>query len=196
MIHIICVAYKRVIPLRILIDSFLNQTDPRWRLYIIHDGPAPDDVRAVTNQYNDQRIRFEESEQRNGYWGHPNRRKMLEKLVFNRTDYLLMTNDDNYYVPRFVEMMLSRTKNGLDKTGMVYCDTVHNYSNYDVLKTKMKTGSVDMGSFITRVDIAKKIGFKYVVVEADGKFAEECAMYCRKYKLEVKYIPKALFIHN
>lgn len=196
MIHVICVAYHRAIPLRILIDSFITQTDPRWRLYIVHDGPAPEKVKNVIGQYQDPRIRFQETEEVNGYWGHPNRRKMLEKLVFNHTDYLLMTNDDNYYVPIFVEMMLGRTQNSLGRTGMVYCDTVHNYTKYDVLKTRMRTGFVDMGSFITRLDIAKKIGFKYNVVEADGKFAEECASHCHKLRLDVRYIPKCLFIHN
>jgi len=196
MINIICVAYKRVIPLRILIDSFLVQTDPRWRLYIVHDGPAPDSVKNMIAHVKDQRVSFEETDIRRGLWGHPNRQMMLKRLPFNHSDYLLMTNDDNYYTPIFVQMMLVRTRSQLARTGMVFCDTVHNYTKYEVLKTRLKVGSVDMGSFIVRMDIAKKIGFNYMVMEADGKYAEECANYCKKSRLNVQYIPKALFIHN
>ena len=54
----------------------------------------------------DSRIHFYESPERYQNYGHPNRRSMLKAIECNPSDFILMTNDDNYYVPRFVAYML------------------------------------------------------------------------------------------
>jgi hypothetical protein len=53
-----------------------------------------------------------------------------------------------------------------------------------------------MGSFIVRVDIAKKIGFKSMELNGDGAYAEECANFCTRIRLKINYIQKPLFVHN
>lgn len=193
-LHVICTVYDRVIPLRILIASIQVQTDPRWRLYIVHDGPASEDWRVEMTKYAaDPRITYIETPTINGNFGHPNRAIMLKKLPINRSDYVLITNDDNYYVPLFIELMGNRCK---PRTGMVYCDTLHSYLKYDVLKSAIKVNYIDMGSFIVRLDVAKKTGFRHSHLSADGTYAVECAAFCRKLSLEVAYVGKALFVHN
>jgi len=77
MLHVVAVAYRRPIELRMLIDCFLRQTDSRWDLSIIHDGIPPDDVLAVISLYDDPRIKFNYTEKVNGDWGHPNRDRSL-----------------------------------------------------------------------------------------------------------------------
>jgi len=192
-LYIICVAFERAIPLRIMIDCLLTQTNPNWELHIIHDGPASDKIKKIISSYCDPRIKFEETPKRLGQYGHPNRNYGLSKLAFNHKDFVLITNDDNYYVPKFVEYMFNAAKT---QVGMVYCDTVHNYINYDVLQTHIKVGQIDMGSFIVRVDVAKKVGFDSVKVEADGIYAVKCSEYCRKSNLRIRSIKRPLFIHN
>jgi hypothetical protein len=196
-LHVICVAYQRAIPLRILIDSFKVQTNPCWILYIIHDGPAPEDVKEVVSLYkNDPRIFFSETPTRLGKYGHPNRDAMLKRLALNHRDFVLITNDDNYYVPVFVEMMMKYGHSPANPVGMVYCDTVHSYFQYNVLQSQVKKDHIDMGSFIVRVDIAKKIGFKSMELNGDGAYAEECANFCTRIRLKINYIQKPLFVHN
>ena len=176
-----------------MIDCFIVQTDVRWNLHIVHDGPAPDDIKDIIALYDDPRITFCETPQRNGLWGHPNRKWMIEQLPNNFSDYVLITNDDNYYVPTFVERFLAE---GNRHTGFIYCDTVHSYMDYEVLKTRIKECEIDMGSFAVRIDVAKKVGFKHMYEQADGRYAEECAIECLKHQLRVAYLPKAYFIHN
>jgi hypothetical protein len=53
-----------------------------------------------------------------------------------------------------------------------------------------------MGSFIVRLDVAKKIGFTSYCEVADGIYAEECAAECKKQGLQIMGINKSLFIHN
>jgi hypothetical protein len=162
-------------------------------LHIIHDGPASKDIEAVLGLYNDPRILYQETPTVNGFWGHINRRLGLSQLVLNHRDYVLMTNDDNYYVPIFVEKMLKKSQG---TAGMVYCDTVHSYYGYNILKTQVKENQIDMGSFIVRVDVAKKARFTDTHLSADGTYAERCAAYARGRRFPVVYVPLPLFVHN
>ena len=193
MIQIIAVAYNRPIQLRTLIDCFLVQTDPRWNLHIVYDGPAPDIIQEIMGLYEDNRINFYCSQKRNGCYGHPNRRKALEKLKGDDSDFVLLTNDDNYYVPVFVEQMLQAATRTV---GIVSCNTVHSHFQYKVHESRLIENGIDMGAFIVRYPIAKNIGFKYDDFSADGKYAVECAEACRACRMEVVHIPKPYFVHN
>ncbi|MFA6573724.1 MAG: glycosyltransferase, partial [Patescibacteria group bacterium] len=151
-LHVIVVAYKRAIPLRLLIDSFILQTDPHWFMTIVHDGPAPVDVKNVVNSYINAgvpNIRFIETPQTNGCYGHINRKMMLEAADPADGEFLLFTNDDNYYVIRFVEYMLGEANK--KNTGIVYCDVVHSHIAHDVLKAKLKVDHIDIAAFITNI---------------------------------------------
>ena len=190
-LKILVVAYQRVLPLQIMIDCFRVQTDPRWEMHIIHDGPAPEEVKNIIPD--DPRINFYETKQRMKNWGHPNRRYLLNNVPAKIDDFILITNDDNYYVPTYVQYMRAAANTGV---GIVYNDCLHNYYSYDVLKSKMQTNHIDMGSFIVRQDVAKSVGFTSDAFHADGIYAEACAGYCNTHSLSIKYIPKSLFIHN
>jgi hypothetical protein len=198
MIHIICVAYERIIPLRILIDCFLIQTDPRWKLHIIYDGLPPKDIMDLIKSYeyhpfNKGSIDFTWSKERNQNFGHPNRKYMLENLKGNPEDFVLMTNDDNIYIPVFVEYMLNAVKNNI---GIVSCNTIHSHFQYNVHESKLFECGIDMGAFIVKYSIAKKVGFNHNHHSADGRYAVECANACHIANLETIHIPKCLFIHN
>lgn len=201
-LHIIVVAYENPIRLRILLGSFIVQTCPDWKIYIIHDGLASDDVIRVVRTYkelckrlfNDKdKIVYQESEKRMGNYGHPNRAAMLKNIKGDPYDYVLITNDDNYYVPKFVEFFLYSCN---EEIGLVYCNTLHSYYAYDVHQSQIKEKCIDMGCFIVRLDIAQKTGFNHYDHSADGKYAEECMNNCINNRLRSRYIPKALFIHN
>jgi hypothetical protein len=191
---IIMVAFHRVVPLRIAIDSFLVQTDPNWELHIIHDGKAPAEVRQVIADRKDQRIHYTETPTVNGKWGHPNRRDMLQKIEAGPNDFILLTNDDNYYVPTFVAMVRGTyTPNA----GIIYYNTLHNYFGYVIHESRLKECFIDMGAFVVRSDVAKAVGFRHDKSSADGIYAEECDAYCLNNGLKANYIARAVpFVHN
>jgi len=204
-LKIMSVAYERPIPMRILIDCFLVQTNPNWELTIIHDGKASEDVLRTVSLYKDPRIIFQESPERYGIYGHPNRKRFLENIETNYTDFILLTNDDNYYVPVFVDKVLTKCGSILDSpkkwnspldVGMVYFDTVHSHFQYNVLKTEVRVDHIDVGSFVVRADVAKAVGFANFAFNGDGYYAVDCAHYCLSHGLGISYIPKPLFIHN
>lgn len=192
-LHVIITVWNRAIQLRQMVDGFLLQTSDKWRLHIIHDGNPSPEIMAVMALYNDPRIKFQATPTVNGNYGHSNRKLMLEQMEFSHEDFVLITNDDNAYVPKFVEYFLKECHTDV---GFVYCNTLHSYMNYDILKTEVKENHIDMGSFIVRVDMAKKTGFVHTHISADGAYAVECEQNCKKHHLKTVYIPKCLFIHN
>jgi hypothetical protein len=193
-LHIICTVFGRAIHLRRFIDCIYLQTSRDWILHIIHDGPPSKEIDAIMSLYRESNILFESTPQVNGHYGHPNRQLILQKLPLNHKDYVLITNDDNMYVPVFVEFFLNKCKP--NDVGMVYCDTIHSYMGYEILKTELRENFIDMGSFIVKLDIAKRVGFNSVHLSADGSYAVACANYCRLKKMRIVHISKALFIHN
>ena len=191
---VVCVAYERPIRLRILCDCFITQSRSNWELHVIYDGPVPDNIKNIMALYYDERIQFTYSPERNNQYGHPNRKLMLDTVIpHNSKDYVLMTNDDNYYVPLFVEYMLGECKHN---TGMVYCDTVHSHGQYNINKSELRENAIDMGAFIVRCDVAKRTGFNHTNFSADGKYAEECHAMCKKMGLKAIKVNKPLFVHN
>jgi hypothetical protein len=193
MLRVICVAFERTVELMTLINCFLVQTSKDWELNIIYDGQVPENIKDIMSLYSDKRIKFLNTPKRNGVWGHPNRKMMLNTIEGELNDYVLMTNDDNYYVPKFVEQILSITD---ENVGMVVCDCLHSYTQYDYFKSELKEGFIDMGSFVVKMDVAKKVGFNYLHYSADGAYAIDCGNYCQDNDLEIRRINRALFIHN
>ena len=192
-LQIICVAYQRPKEIKLLISSFIVQTNPNWLLYIIHDGPTPQEITKVVTEFQDDRLILCESKERKGKWGHPNRKMMLQKIECNPDDPILITNDDNFYVRTFVDKMLT----GMTKAvGMCYYDMLTNYCDYDVVHCVPKVNYIDMGAFVVRADIAKKVGFNSVKIQADGEYCEEVVKYCKENNYRVLKIDKVLFIHN
>jgi len=193
-IHIICTVFNRATNLNLFISSFILQTNPNWQLYIINDGPPIPDIDIVIASYRDPRVHFISTPIRNGHWGHPNRQLMLKQMPLNHRDFVLITNDDNYYVPIFVEYFLKECRK--PDMGFVYCNTLHSFFQYDILTSEIREGAIDMGSFAVRIDVAKRVGFNHIHISADGAYAVECANYCRVRRLRLTHISKCLFIHN
>lgn len=198
MIQVIAVAYDRVEPLEILIRCFLIQTNPDWVLHIIYDGPAPEKILDIIEPFThghrkDNRIHFYQSEERYQAYGHPNRRSMLQSVQCDPHDFILLSNDDNYYVPVFIEKMIEAIKSN---TGIVYCNTVHSHMQYDINVSELKENFIDIGAFIVRADVAKHTGFNHDHFSADGRYAEECYGTCVSKGLKAIKIHKPYFIHN
>lgn len=198
MIHVIAVAYERVEPLEIMIRCFLVQTDPRWTLHIVHDGPASERLLSavqpfVSGDRKDERIHFYQTVERYQKYGHPNRRSMLQNLDVNPNEFILLTNDDNYHIPRSVEFIRAEMRN---RVGMIYWNTVHSHAGYDINYSEIRENQIDMAAFCVRADIAKATGFNHDHFSADGTYAEECLRNCVRKGLKAVKINKCLLVHN
>ena len=194
MIDIISVTYGHNNNLKCFINSIKSQTNSNWRLYVIHDGL--NEELKLDLEKNDyllkNKIFFIEYPKRTGNYGHLLRKWGLETFV--DSEYVLITNGDNYYTPNMVNEVLK------NKNDFVYFDCVHSHKNknnsngkdYGYMNTKLKRGCIDMGCVVLKSSIAKKIGFNSTHFAADWFFFEEGL----KEVVSIKKIDKILLVHN
>lgn len=178
--------YNRIYPLNSMLASLLAQTDRDWRATVIVDNTNIDIIGFLTVPI-DERIQYKNMDKRYNDYGHTPR-EIYKQL--STADYIVMTGDDNYYTPNFVEEL---RKNVVRNPGLVYWDMVHSHFDYKCFASVPAHGRIDMGAFATRTDLAKQIKLN-TGFAADGDFVED---FNKKFPKEQKvHIKKTLFVHN
>jgi hypothetical protein len=167
--------------------SFLCQTYDNYEIYIHHDGPLNDPTIANKFRNLSDKITFIDNLEHKGHWGFFHRHNVA--MMEPHADWILFTNEDNYYVPVFLERMISAAKNKGSK--MAYCDSVHSHFNYGVLDTSVNVARIDMGSFITHMDLIKTTPWTSFDSVADGIYACQVGSKTNPVK-----VPGILFVHN
>ena len=115
-------------------------------------------------------------------------------LMGDPGDFVLITNDDNYYIPKFIEWMLNEAQK--PDVGMVYCDFLHHTLSYINMISQPRLNYIDMGAYIIDLKIAQEVGFNHDIAGADGLFAEECNQKCIDSGLKSVHVPVTMFVHN
>lgn len=188
--------YNRHKELRMALSSLEAQTNSDWKAIVVVDNNLEDTLSYFPEIerlfwedwiHNNDRIRIQFMNQRSNDWGHTPRE--IGKIQSD-SQYVIMTGDDNYYMPTFVEEL---AKVGKDSPGMIYWDMVHSHYDYSYFKCSPAFNQIDMGAFATRTDLAKQIplGKEYA---ADGLFVENFKHMFPNERI-VK-INKVLFVHN
>jgi glycosyltransferase involved in cell wall biosynthesis len=197
---IYCVAYRRYEKIPVLIYSLMCQTYQDFRLVVIHDG---DDARmrnilSTLREGFPDRLDFVFTDRRFADYGHSLRALAIEKCD---TEFMMLTNDDNYYAPTFLELMFKKADSeGLD---LVLCDMVHSHNkpggrpqgSYEAFHTEPSTNNADIGCFILKTELAKRVGFRDKGFAGDGTFIDDVM---NKSGCTVKWgkVDKILFVHN
>ena len=196
-IEFIIPTHKRVDLLITIISSIVAQTNPNWRIHVVADCPSEEikerylDILAFFDEHKDK-IKFSVTDIRYNDWGHTPRNIGLKAAT---EEWVVMTGEDNYYIPTFVENFLSAVKDN-DKVHFAYCNMVHNWVNDDYIpvKCEIKFGKIDIGNFMVRTYNGRKLELKTELNQADFWFIEE---YLSRFpEGEIKYIDKILYVHN
>lgn len=202
-ITIVCVAYKRPKKIPVLIHSFLCQSLQNWKLHIIHDGydaEVDEVLRPYAQKYPE--ISYEFTPTRFDDYGHSLRAIGIERAD---TEFLLITNDDNYYVPEFLRLMFEEIH--AKHLDMLLCDMVHSHlkvaagnmsytaDQYGYFPTAPRKFMVDIGCFIVRTELARRVGFRDKSFVGDGTFVEDILEACGD-SIRVGKLDKVLFVHN
>jgi len=188
-IDIISVAYQRSPEIKTFINSIKAQSFRNYKLHLFHDGPEftiKDELER--ENYLNSDILFHYCDKTYGTYGHHLRDIGIR--YFAESPWLLITNADNYYCPTFLEEMLCHSHN----MDVVFCEMVHSHLNYQLQNTSFANTGIDIGAFIVRTEIAKKINFNHRDFGADGKFIDEIKQAYPD--LRVKKVEKILFVHN
>jgi hypothetical protein len=194
-LDIIAVAYNHIESLKCFIQSIKCQTNNNWKLFIIHDGPNTELKNSLqqNNYLEDDKIIFIEHPIRTQNHGHLLRKWGLANLV--KSEYVLITNADNYYTPNMVDEVL---KNNAD---FIYFDCVHshttefnhNKSSYGHMNCKLLANQIDMGCVAVKSSIATNIGFNSTSYSADWDYFNSIL---NQAEPSIVKINKILFVHN
>ena len=192
-IDFIIPTYNRPEHLVTVLGSLMAQTSDRWRVHVIVDGSPEETIvrlKQIETFFNDQRIQWTYLDKRHNDWGHTPRQIGIDKSV---EQWVVMTGEDNYYAPVFVEEVLREIT---PKVHFIYTDMVHNWINrqYYPIKTSLEFGKIDMGCYITRTKNAKQIRLKTDQEWADWYFVED---YLKQFpEGKVKKVEKVIYVHN
>ena len=165
-----------------IISSLLCQTYTDWKLYLIHDGPTEFDIP------DDPRIIYERVKRVGNDWGHSLRAQWLQKM---RSEFIVITNADNYYMPTFLLKAVTAIGNNI----AVYCSQIiHSYTDYKVMDCRLQRGYIDCGQVLLRTKEAASVGWNSREHSADWFFFNDIIL---KYSAK-KFIPfkGCLFVHN
>jgi len=189
-IEFVIPTYKRPDNLMVILSSLVAQTNPNWTAHVVIDGITNEYFRVKEFFQPEERIRFSHIEDGPSKdWGHTPRQYGLDNA---KEEWVVMTGDDNYYVPVFVDEMLKST----GKTHFVYCNMVHNWVNNDYIPVDSEPirYRIDIGNFMVKTELGKNIKLHKHLNEADGIYVEE---FLKTYPgLKPKKISKILYVHN
>ena len=186
-IEFIISTFQRPRELKCMLSSLIAQTKDNWKAIVAIDNPLDTENIKLVYSFNDERIGFLLMNKRWNDWGHTPHE--IAKQV-SGSDYIIMTNDDNYYCPILIEEL---NKVIIHSPGMVYWDMMHSHFNYQYFQCTPFSGQIDMGAFATKTSLAKQIPLT-TKFDADGQFVED---FKRKFPNEEKVkINKVMFVHN
>ena len=190
-IEFVIPTYNRSKLLMATISSLYAQTNDNWTAHIVTDNYWDDYLEKIKNFYADSdKIRFTITDKRYNDWGHTPRNIGLKQC---KEEWVIMTGDDNYYVPVFVDEFLKVVKT---ETNVVFCNMVHNWNNlqYYPVKCIPRTNNIDIGCFMVRSKLGSQMEINLEHKElADGMFLEE---YIKRFAGSVEHIDKILYTHN
>jgi glycosyltransferase involved in cell wall biosynthesis len=190
-IEFIIPTYNRPDKLMVILMSLKVQTVNQWRVHVVADA-IYDGYQEVKDYFkNDDRFKFSELNGPHKDWGHTARNYGLEHL---EEEWVVMSGDDNYYVPVFVETFLESIKFRKD-VNFVHCNLVHNWVNNDYipLVSAPRVNRIDIGNFMSKSEFSKQLRLDVTKANADGLFVEE---YLEKFKGNIIHIEKFLYVHN
>jgi glycosyltransferase involved in cell wall biosynthesis len=190
-IEFIIPTYNRPDHLMCTINSIVAQTSDKWKIHVVADCPPEGTLDKVMKYFEgDDRIKFTILPERYNDWGHTPRNYGAQHAT---EDWIVMTGEDNYYVPIFVDNFLSSVN---PNVGLVFCDMVHNWTNfqYAAISCEPVWGRIDIGNFMIRRKLSKQLKLDTKMDQADGKYIEEFKI---KFPQQtIIKIPKILYVHN
>lgn len=189
-IEFIIPSYNSSQRLMTILYSLVSQTNPNWTAHVVVDSLLPMEYQSVVDWFRfEKRVRFSFIDGPNKDWGHTCRNYGIKDI---KEKWVVMTGDDNYYMPLFVDDFLKAASQ--PRVNFVFCNMVHNNFNYAPVNCAVGAGRIDIGNAMFLSENLKGFELDKTDYNADWKLIEH---YHRKYKHEKTLkIEKILYVHN
>ena len=205
LLHIIAVAYKRFGELKVFIQSWINQTSKNWVLTVIHDGKDQefDNIMKEYSQLNPDQIFFFSTCKRYNDYGHTLRDIGIQKSY---GEYILLTNADNYFIPKTVSYVEELLIDCLNKPDIIIFDMVHSHANpgnfrkpsYSYFSVEFEPLKIDISAALVKTELAKAVGFRNKTFNGDQYYFSDISSYVKSQSdhINVEKIHSVLLVHN
>lgn len=200
-IDVIAVAYQRFGELKVFVQSWINQTEKNWVLTVIHDGPSAEFemIMATFEAQAPQRVFHKTTELRHKDYGHTLRDIGLKSVT---GDYVLLTNADNYFIPKAVEFM-NEALNQNDADVVIF-NMIHSHNRpggrnlppYSYFESNYAPRSIDISAAIVKSELARMAGFRDKTHDGDVTYFGDIVNMKAPLPLSILKIPRVLLVHN
>jgi hypothetical protein len=194
MLTVIVPTFQRYDAIHIIVNAFLVQTVSNWRMLVVGDGHDPKKREILRPYLERPGIEYHEIEGPHGGVGHEARNYGLGRT---ESPYVLMTSDDNYYVPTFVEEIEQAVARS--NPDLILFDMLHNHYRYDAkrfLRQEFRPGAIDMGGFVARTELARCVGGIPNPSNYCGDWDYVAQLLKAKSDIRCERIERCLYVHN
>ena len=172
---------------------------------LIHDGECQEFTALMSERnYRHPSINFFCTKSRYNDYGHTLRDQGLKQATGT---YTILTNADNYFIPKAVEMIQEKiavvgTGGGQGDPDIVIFDMIHSHdflqwggrSAYGYFCVDFAPYKIDVSAAAVKTTIAKSVGFRDKHAEGDQTYFQDIK---DKYPaLTIAKIDAVLFVHN
>lgn len=190
-IEFIIPTYNRPKQLLTCLASLFSQNNPNYVVHVVADAPYDgfEGVIDVFKHYENLKVSVLNGPHKD--WGHTARNHGLDKAT---EEWVVMSGDDNYYTPVFVDNFLKSVTS--PNVGFVFCNMVHNWvrEDYIHLESEPRIGRIDVGNFMSKRSLIGDLRLDPNSALSDGMFVE--AYLKRNPNIRVIKIRKILYVHN
>lgn len=167
--------------MKAFILSIQRQRYDNWELVFVTDGPNPM-AQSVADGTADSRIKVIQTTAALGRWGHPHRQAGIDASTGNIVG---LSNDDNYYVPGYIEQMVNALEG--EQAELAMCSMLHSYWGWKEIEP-----GHDLGSWLARRDLIKRTPWSGDHFFYDADFVAQL----KKNATKIVVVKRPLFIHN
>jgi hypothetical protein len=162
--------------------SIQRQRYDNWELIFVTDGPNPAAV-ELASRTGDARIKLMETQKPSGRWGHPHRQAGIEAAA---GALIGLSNDDNYYVPGYLEQMVNALER--DNADLAMCAMLHSYWGWKPIEA-----GNDLGSWIARRELVRQTPWMGDHFFYDAQYLD---LLKKNAAGRTTVVDRPLFIHN
>lgn len=164
MVHL-CILADRPMHLRVLLASLNVQTHREWSADVLDQGIGSSAFEVVEQCWNPRVIWRKVA--RVGDWGQTVKFEAAQRA---RAEWVGFPNDDAYYCPRYLELMLQHAQT--HDADLVYCDWVSASDMgvpYVAYYAHPSIGLIDVGGFLVKRDVLVRHGWPDRGPTGDGQ---------------------------
>ena len=129
-----------------------------------------------------------------------------EGLKQSTGKYTILTNADNYFIPKAVELLSAKLeepqKRAKDAPDVIIFDMIHSHNNpggrrqplYNYFPVKFKPYRIDVSSAAVKTELAQAAGFRDKSHDGDQTYFRDISKL--KKKLTIAKVDSVLLVHN